>query len=86
MTVASSWGCLFLGASVDAGTGSQCFPRVPHRIPPPALHISGWGLPAEAIECQALTSRAMAQMNPTISRAIAVVATTFGLPSAIMCR
>jgi hypothetical protein len=90
MTVVSSWGCLVLGASVDCtGSGSQCFPRVPHRVPPPALHIGGQDVQVPAIQLQALTgvtTRAMAQMKPAISRAMAVVATTFGLPAAIRCR
>ena len=61
----------------------------PPRSTPSLAHRQDRSAPTLAVERQALTgvtTRAMAQMNPTISRAIAVVATTFGLPDAIMCR
>jgi len=65
--------------------------RVPHRVPSPTLRIGRvevWlfsvYLPHQVLA--GVTVRAIAQMKPAISRAIAVVATTFGFPAAIRCR
>jgi len=89
MTVVSSWGCLALKderrrCRLITGT------RVPHRVPSPTLRIGrvevsffSVSLPRQVLA--GVTVRAMAQTKPAISRAIAVVATTFGLPAAIRC-
>ena len=73
-------------ASVSAHNRHEDSP--PRSVPNPA-HRKGRVLlsPGQARQAQdGFTVRAMAQMKPTISRAIAVVATTFGLPAAIRCR
>lgn len=90
MTVVSSWGCLCLKderRQCRLITGA----RIPHRVPSPTLRIGrvkvllfSVHLPHQVLAC--VTVRAIAQMKPAISRAIAVVATTFGLPAAIKCR
>ncbi len=82
----------------SVGTGHKMATRVPLRAPPPALHACvrcAWStcsfarvVVAASVNAGAgyagLTSRAMAQMNPTISRAMAVVTTFQGLPRPII--
>lgn len=92
LTVVSSWGCLGLEVerrSYRLITGT----RVPHRVPSPTLRIGmfralSFSLPIlPTIQVGvAMTALAMAQMKPTISRAMAVVTTTFALPPATRWR
>ncbi len=90
MTVVSSWGCLGLGGERRHGrpmTGHEGSP--PRSVPNPA-HRKGRSVVALPFLLRqawaGVTLRAMAQMKPAISRAMAVVATTFGFPAAIRCR
>ncbi len=59
----------------------------PRSVPNPAHRKDRSNVPLSVLQVLAgVTVRAIAQMKPAISRAIAVVATTFGLPAAIRCR
>ena len=93
MTVVSSWGCLVLsgerrlGRLITGHEGSppRSVPNLAHRRDQGTFSSSQPWLRAEASR-GGVANWAMAQMKPTISRAMAVVATTFGLPAAIRCR
>ena len=90
MTVVSSWGCLALRGERRHGrliTGHEGSP--PRSVPNPAHRKGRASFSLLSLRRQAragVTVQAMAQMKPAISRAIAVVATTFGFPAAIRCR
>ena len=84
MTVVASRGGLSLGASrgvVPAHNSARGFPNL---ALPPALDIEC--RPADQPVGWSWICRAIAQMKPAISRAIAVVTTTLALPAAIRCR
>jgi len=87
MTVVTSWSCLFLETSVSlqglAHNVSQGFSTVFH---PQICTSAERGIAFVMNERQAgVTSCAIAQMKPAISRAIAVFATTGGLPDPTRC-
>ena len=85
MTVVSSWGCLGLGASVGLIRLITAHEESPPRPASSPGRRSGVRTAGQIIALTC-TSRAMAHRKPTISRAIAVVTTTFGLPAAISRR
>lgn len=87
MTVVSSWGCLGLRSERRHGrliTGHE--DSLP-RSAPGLAHQRAERASLFYADCVTaepgtdVTDRAMAQMKPTISRAIAVVTTTFGFPA-----
>ena len=93
MTAGSSRGCLALKGRASASgrliTGDEGSPTVPAARQ--ALRDARCALALRSpfacearypIAGRAWTIRAIAQMKPTISRAIAVVTTTLGLPAA----
>ena len=90
MTVVSSWGCLALEVerrlcrliTGHEGSSPRSVPDLAHRKGRSVVFLASRLRQARA----GVTVRAMAQMKPANSRAIAVVATTFGLPAAIRCR
>ena len=85
--------CIEGGIQTYRPIHTQCFPRVPYRVPSPTLRI---GVIGRVFSSQlwvrgatiggAVTAPAIAQMKPTISRAMAVMTTTFALPAATRWR
>jgi hypothetical protein len=91
MTAGSSRGCLALGTSVGRCrliTGDEGSP--PGPVAHQALRYKVRAIRSPSLACESdypiagfgCTIRAIAQMKPTISRAIAVITTTLGLPAA----
>src|SRR6516162_11955354 len=92
MTVDASRSCLGLGTCVGLATRQIVDARVlltataPQPCPAAACRVVGWRLPAmrSGVSCAQPaaggTRRAMAQMKPANSRAIAAVTTLGGLP------
>src|SRR3979409_2287725 len=99
MTVVSSWGCLTLRDErrsedrlITAREGSPprpcpqpCAPPTLCPAAPPHRFWLRWWSALDQTRA-GCARRAIAHMKPTISRAIAVVTTTFGLPVAAMRR
>ena len=91
MTVVPSRRCLSLETSVGSGPSHNRQEGSPTAVLPPTVRAPAVVLLSTGLRCLSAIAQlssagwaiwAMAQMKPTISRAIAVVTTTFGLPAA----